>query len=203
MTNDNRTNEPTPEQVEAAAKALAGGEKWFWEYPNNDQDRAAYRKDARAALVAAQGAAPQAESERQWNDPSDPNSPQFDSPWEKAAALIQSIRGAQWDMLERRDQADVRDEINGLIDRLDELATTMLAAPALPSSGVDDDARTVAGYQALAEDPDYQAHQQLRRDSLALAWDRGRVAGLSEARDLVLGITTHAANPYKRGENDE
>ena len=141
MTTDNRTNEPTEAQIEAAAKEF----ERVWDenidsFDPEQHDSMSYIKTAmRAALSAAQGAAPQAESDQPWNDPSDPNSPQFDSPWEKAAALIKSIRCAQWDILERRDQEDVRDEINGLIDRLDELATTMLAAPVLPSSGVDED----------------------------------------------------------------
>lgn len=76
MTNDNRTNEPnqnetksgqtfcfTEAQVEAAAEAMAHAnptaeEPWA-EMPEFQRDW--YRRDARAALVAAQGAAPQAE----------------------------------------------------------------------------------------------------------------------------------------------
>jgi hypothetical protein len=57
---DNRANEPTPEQVEAAAKAIADCHNpgMFERYPEN------WRVEARAALVAAQCAAPQAE--RDW-----------------------------------------------------------------------------------------------------------------------------------------
>ncbi len=49
MTTDNRTNEPTPEQVEAAAKAIADCHNpgMFEKYPEN------WRVEARAALVAA------------------------------------------------------------------------------------------------------------------------------------------------------
>ena len=58
---DNRTNEPTPEQVEAAAKALASREPMrsatAWENLH-EFERKHYRDDSRAALVAAQGAAP-------------------------------------------------------------------------------------------------------------------------------------------------
>ena len=62
MTTDNRTNEITEEQVEAAAKAM-----WDLRKTKSDPEWGAleygvkqeYRKDARAALVAAQGAAPQ------------------------------------------------------------------------------------------------------------------------------------------------
>jgi hypothetical protein len=55
MTTDNRTNEPTEAQVEAAAKAIADCHNpgMFERYPEN------WRVEARAALVAAQGAAPQ------------------------------------------------------------------------------------------------------------------------------------------------
>ena len=67
MTTDNRTSEPTPEQVEAAAKAMHGtGNPWFaasgdWGAAGFEIKQA-FRESARAALVAAQGAAPQAES---------------------------------------------------------------------------------------------------------------------------------------------
>lgn len=58
---DNRTNEPTPEQVEAAAKALAIREPMrsatAWENLH-EFERSGFRESARAALVAAQGAAP-------------------------------------------------------------------------------------------------------------------------------------------------
>ena len=59
MTTDNRTNEPTEAQVEAAAKAIADCHNpgMFEKYPEG------WRVEARAALVAAAGAAPQAESE--------------------------------------------------------------------------------------------------------------------------------------------
>lgn len=134
VTTDNRTNEPTPELVTISYHK--DGKDYLLSMPS---DHAEWAEEMLNSDRAAQGAAPQAESVQPWNDPSDPNSPQFDSPWEKAAALIKSIRCAQWDMPERRDQEDVRDEIYGLIDRLDELVTTMLAAPALPSSGVDED----------------------------------------------------------------
>jgi len=73
MTTDNRTNGPTPEQVEAAAKELAAYEWVSWEaVPSDFKDQ--YRSQACAALVAAAGAAPQAEGEpmyslesRQWS----------------------------------------------------------------------------------------------------------------------------------------
>ena len=64
MTTDNRTNEPTPEQVEAAAKAMHGtGNPWFAAYGDwgaaGFEIKKAFRESARAALVAAHGAAPQ------------------------------------------------------------------------------------------------------------------------------------------------
>ena len=54
MTTDNRTNEPTEEQVEAAAKAIADCHNpgMFEKYPEN------WRVEARAALAAAAGAVP-------------------------------------------------------------------------------------------------------------------------------------------------
>lgn len=62
MTTDNRTNEPTEAQVEAAAKALAIREPMrsatAWENLH-EFERSGFRESARAALVAAQGAAPQ------------------------------------------------------------------------------------------------------------------------------------------------
>ena len=62
MTIGNRTNEPTPEQVEAAAKAMHGtGNPWFAAYgdwgASGFEIKKAFRDSARAALVAAQGAA--------------------------------------------------------------------------------------------------------------------------------------------------
>lgn len=55
---DNRTNEPTPEQVEAAAKAMHGtGNPWFAAYVDwgaaGFEIKKAFRDSARAALVAA------------------------------------------------------------------------------------------------------------------------------------------------------
>ena len=68
MTTDNRTNEPTPEQVEAAAKALycmVRGIKvqdFEWaEWVDAEKYRAEARAALEAAARAAQGAAPQAE----------------------------------------------------------------------------------------------------------------------------------------------
>ena len=57
MTTDNRTNEPTPEQVEAAAKAMyelrAKIDDPFWEGGKLDYGiKQIYRQDARAALEA-------------------------------------------------------------------------------------------------------------------------------------------------------
>ena len=58
MTTDNRTNEPTPEQVEAAAKAMHGtGNPWFAAYGDwgaaGFEIKKAFRESARAALLAA------------------------------------------------------------------------------------------------------------------------------------------------------
>ena len=58
MTTDNRTSEPTPEQVEAAAKAMHGtGNPWFAAYGDwgaaGFEIKKAFRESARAALVAA------------------------------------------------------------------------------------------------------------------------------------------------------
>ena len=59
---DNRANEPTEAQVEAAAKAMHGtGNPWFAAYGDwgaaGFEIKKAFRESARAALVAAQGAA--------------------------------------------------------------------------------------------------------------------------------------------------
>ena len=67
---DNRTNEPTPEQVEAAAKALHETRNpWFGAYGDwgaaGYEIKQAFRESARAALVAA-GVAPQVPSEAKW-----------------------------------------------------------------------------------------------------------------------------------------
>ena len=64
MTTDNRANEPTVEQVEAAAKALHETRNpWFAAYGDwgaaGFEIKKAFRESARAALVAAHGAAPQ------------------------------------------------------------------------------------------------------------------------------------------------
>ena len=58
MTTDNRTSEPTPEQVEAAAKAMHGtGNPWFAAYGDwgaaGFEIKKAFRESARAALLAA------------------------------------------------------------------------------------------------------------------------------------------------------
>ena len=60
MTTDNRTNEPTEEQVEAAAKAIADCHNpgMFEKYPEN------WRVEARAALAAAAGVAEAAKLHR-------------------------------------------------------------------------------------------------------------------------------------------
>lgn len=60
---DNRTNEPTEAQVEAVARVMAGATEGdaFYEYPFAEWRREEFRDKARAALVAAAGAAPQAE----------------------------------------------------------------------------------------------------------------------------------------------
>ena len=59
MTTDNRTNEPSEAQVEAAAKAIADCHNpgMFEKYPEN------WRVEARAALEAAAGVAPPAPTE--------------------------------------------------------------------------------------------------------------------------------------------
>lgn len=66
MTTDNRTNEPTEAQVEAAAKALyankTGSERGF----EHTLFRRTWLQTARIALVAAAGVAPQAESGHDW-----------------------------------------------------------------------------------------------------------------------------------------
>ncbi len=66
MTTDNRTSEPTPEQVEAAAKTVHETRNpWFAAYGDwgaaGFEIKQAFRESARAALVAA-GVAPQAGS---------------------------------------------------------------------------------------------------------------------------------------------
>lgn len=58
MTTDNRTSEPAPEQVEAAAKAMHGtGNPWFAAYGDwgaaGFEIKKAFRDSARAALLAA------------------------------------------------------------------------------------------------------------------------------------------------------
>ena len=137
MTNQTPESMIAEAQVLAAAKALRADEGFMAEV-HSALEVSWSEYIARLALAAAAGATPQAESAQPWNDEADPNSPRFDSPWEKAAALLSTLRGAQFDLLTRRDPVEVQDEVNGLINRLDELVAAMLAAPVQPSITVDE-----------------------------------------------------------------
>ena len=120
---DNRTNEPTEAQVEAAAKAMhaldLAKSKQF--YPDRSSMwaklRPAYYEHARAALVAAQGAAPQAGSVSKSS---------YISP-----SLPAQIRGLYRADLRERSIQTMLDLAGDLIQELIDLK----AAPALPSSG--------------------------------------------------------------------
>lgn len=114
MTTDSRTNEPTEAQVEAAAKAIADCHNpgMFEKYPEN------WRIEARAALVAAQGAAPQAECDCGAGPGSAvckkvcatraPVLPSSGVDENKLAELIENIIRENWEMFDdRRHQAQV------------------------------------------------------------------------------------------------
>lgn len=149
---DNRTNESnqirqndakhfawSDEQVEAAARAM-------WELRKRPSDpvwvggeldhgiKEIYRQDARAALVSAQGAAPQAESE--------------ELAWYKVAAKhsADSMAEARATLQMFADRVDpfVFDELSSVLDDqpLDYETGDVIgeAAPVLPSSTVDEDA---------------------------------------------------------------
>lgn len=129
MNTDNRTNEPTDEQILAALNAYSSkgleidGYDPVDEYPSLDMWGERFASQMRAALVAAQGAAPQAESE--------PRS-SYISPH-----LPAQIRGLY--------RADLREKsIQTMLDLAGDLVQELIdlkAAPVLPSSGVDEDAR--------------------------------------------------------------
>lgn len=120
MAIDNRTNEPTPEQVEAAAKALRADEGFMAEV-HSALEVSWSEYIARLVLVAAQGDAPQAESapKSSYISPSLP-------------AMIRNL----W----KSDPSEnsVRTALKLAGDLIQELID-LKAAPVLPLSGVDEE----------------------------------------------------------------
>ena len=118
MTTDNRTNELTLEQVEAAFEEGMDAIDWGMVRNGEGDPQEAAGIAVRAALVAAQGAAPQAESEVDI--------------YEQVCRVIERAMSEVWNL-------------EGGYDALPEVAATdivhrfNLAAPVLPSSGVDED----------------------------------------------------------------
>ena len=179
MTNQTPESMIAEAQVLAAAKALRADEGFMAEV-HSALEVSWSEYIARLALAAAAGATPQAESAQPWNDEADPNSPRFDSPWEKAAALLSTLRGAQFDLLTRRDPVEVQDEVNGLINRLDELVAAMLAAPVQPSITVDEaalirEAKAEARGEALIDA--VQAHRKLHETYGSTSVCHGGIGG--------------------------
>ena len=143
MTTDTRTNEPSEAMILAALNAYSSkgleidGYDPVDEYPSLDMWGERFASQMRAALVAAQGAAPQAESE--------PRS-SYISPH-----LPAQIRGLY--------RADLREKsIQTMLDLAGDLVQELIdlkAAPVLPSSGVDEEklaeVERAAAAQALEE----------------------------------------------------
>ena len=164
---DNRTNEITEEQVEAAAKAM-------WDLRKTESDpewgaleygvKQEYRKDARAALVAAQGAAPQAES----NPTSSYISPSLpgmicnlwkSDPSENSVRTALKLAG---------------DLIQELID--------LKASAVLPSSGVDEDALAEAWEAGCLAGRNRKHHTNMTEEQAEKAWPNPYRAGDGESR---------------------
>lgn len=147
---DNRTNEPTEAQIEAAAKIIRRaslettanpGDFWSDCYEGEQE---AWRNAARAALVAAQGAAPPVNSFDTTAEPVKTGAdslhvaPQAES--EPKSSYISPQLPAQIRGLYR---ADLREKsIQTMLDLAGDLIQELIdlrAAPVLPSSGVDED----------------------------------------------------------------
>lgn len=132
MTTDNRANEPTPEQVEAAAKVLRADEGFMAEV-HSALEVSWSEYIARLVLVAARGAAPQAESDYS-PTPGKRLTPEFRADIVEAAReRIQTV----WN--------DVPEGVDALtlaqnIVAAQEFFWLSLHFPVLPSSGVDVDA---------------------------------------------------------------
>ena len=176
MTTDNRTNEPTEAQVEAAAKAM-----WDLRKLISDPEwdaleygvKLEYRKDARAALVAAQGAAPQAEQATYLNVAHS----------SVLAGSINARRAAREvsamqliDAIYDPDEDDANDSVRyGYVLEQFERLRVIYAdlddpdagpAPVLPSSGVDEDNLAAAGAspQEPSRLPDFFAPKPMPND---------------------------------------
>lgn len=136
MTTDNRANEPTEAQVEAAAKALRADEG-FMEEVHSALEVSWSEYIARLVLVAAQGAAPQAgQCGARWlRENGSENVPPGD--WRCALPLdhggphVDGADGTRWGR--HRDHGGVPGDAVGTF------FPPTGAAPVLPSSGVDEE----------------------------------------------------------------
>ena len=142
MTTDNRTNEPTPEQVEAAAKAIADCHNpgMFEKYPEN------WRVEARAALATA-GTAPQAESEAKlWCETHQhthiATMPRF-------TYQCKDCGWGQWYRDQAREHEYWTQENQRHAHETYEVEHVMVPLPVQPSSTVDDDALAKAWHEGF------------------------------------------------------
>lgn len=122
MTADNRTNEPTEAQVEAAAKALRADEGFMAEV-HSALEVSWSEYIARLVLVAAQGAAPQAES----------------APYRIVRVLHEHQRDASVTSRVKCVCGVTCDDRASHRLHQAELIAHLAPAPVLPSSGVDED----------------------------------------------------------------
>ena len=139
-------NQITDEQVEAAAKAIADCHNpgMFEKYPEN------WRVEARAALVAAQGAAPQAESERE-SDKECPHTPRDE--WRRRGYCHRCTVEAGWTLLS--DQ-EARREL-----------------PVQPSSTVDEDALAEVIRRSYENEQGLKIRDDKRTARAVAEWLRG------------------------------
>ncbi|MGK0740455.1 hypothetical protein ACSHWG_01000 [Leucobacter sp. Z1108] len=167
--------EPTGEQVEAAAKIIRRaslettadpGDFWSDCY---ESERERWRNAARAALVAAQGAAPQAEcSERPGGRPCESGKPEHKTHWSNRPKTTDAChctpysedRGGGYFELMLDPEPDCPEH------------GEMIAAQVQPSSGVDEDALVQRVYDELMTD-----------DAVAEVWSNGKV--MATARRIV------------------
>lgn len=123
MTTDNRTNEPTPEQIEAAAQAVREVDARAGLIA--DVDLPMYR--ARAALVAAAGVAPQAESA--------PLREALKTAREHFTAIAGSGEIRVWE--DTGEKLGIDHQVSVWAKRGERICRDALAAPVQPSSTVD------------------------------------------------------------------
>lgn len=160
---DTRKNWPTEAQVEAAAKAIYSVQRPGGAWHENQQPRW-HRKLARAALVAAQGAAPQAES-AQKSSYINPNLPGMIRNLWKSDPSENSVRTAL---------KLAGDLIQELID--------LQSAPVLPSSGVDEDELAEAWEAGCLAGKNRKHHTNMTEEQAEKAWPNPYRAGQVDTR---------------------